>query len=107
VDNTDGAAIPGMSANVSIITGVAKDVLVVDNKALKFSPADNKQKYEKQGVWILTKSGLKRYDVEIGLSDDTKSQIISKELKEKDKVIVGILGDKKKQPSKGAVRRPF
>ena len=49
VDNTDGFVIPGMSANVSIITGQAKDVLCVDNKAFKFTPPDNTQKYETTG----------------------------------------------------------
>ncbi|MBR6127170.1 efflux RND transporter periplasmic adaptor subunit [bacterium] len=106
VDNSDGLAIPGMSANVSIITGEAKDVLCVDNKALKFSPADNTQKYEKQGVWIMTPAGPKRHDVELGLSDDTKTQIISKEIKEKDKVIVGSLSNKSKKSANNVMRRP-
>ncbi len=46
VDNADGFAIPGMSANVSIIVGKAENVLCVDNKALKFTPADNEKKYD-------------------------------------------------------------
>lgn len=107
VDNKDGFAIPGMSANVSIITGQAKDVLCVDNKALKFTPDDNKQKYEKQGVWILTKTGPQRFDVELGLSDDNKTQIISDQLKEKDKVIVGSTGGKKKAKTTGMRRPPM
>lgn len=106
VDNSDGFAIPGMSANVSIITGVAKDVLVVDNKALKFSPADNKQKYDKQGVWVLKGLEPVRYDVELGLSDDNKTQIISDEIKEKDKVIIGSSQKGKKKQAQG-MRRPF
>ena len=105
VDNSNGLVIPGMSANVSIITGEVKNVLCVDNKALKFSPADNTQKYENQGVWIMTKSGPKRFDVTVGLSDDTKTQIISNEIKEKDKVIVGTISGKKKKAST-AMRRP-
>lgn len=105
VDNTDGFAIPGMSANVSIITGQAKDVLVVDNKALKFSPADNTEKYQKQGIWILTKSGPQRRDVEIGISDDNKTQIISNEISEKDRAIVGTITKGKKKAS-GSMRRP-
>ena len=92
VDNTDGFVIPGMSANVSIITGQVKNVLCVDNKALKFTPPDNTHKYDKQGVWIMTKTGPKRYDVELGMSDDNRTQIISNEIKEKDKAIVGVLG---------------
>jgi len=106
VDNSDGFAIPGMSANVSIITGQAKDVLVVDNKALKFSPADNKQKFDNQGVWILKGNEPVRVDVELGLSDDSKTQIISKDIHEKDKVIISstIKGKKKQQAS--GMRRP-
>ena len=95
VDNTEGFVIPGMSANVSIIAKEIKDVLTVPSQALKFTPEDKQnagKKYDKQGIWLLTKTGIKRYDVEIGASDDTKVQIISNEIKEKDKVIVGIVG---------------
>lgn len=96
VDNTEGFVIPGMTANVSIKVGKAKDVLTVENRAFKFTMDDNK-KYEKQGIWILTPSGAKRYDVEIGLSDDNKSQIISNELKEGDKVIISSSTKRKTQ----------
>lgn len=88
VDNSEGFVIPGMSANVSIIVGRANDVLCVDNKAFKFSPKDNTQKYEKQGVWVLEKGSAKRYNIDLGLSDDNKTQIISKELKAGDKAIL-------------------
>ena len=107
VDNSDGFAIPGMSANVSIITGQVKDVLCVENKALKFTPSDNTQKYENQGIWIMTKTGPQRYDVELGLSDDNKTQIISDKIKEKDKVIVGSTGGKKNsKKTNSGMRRP-
>ena len=103
VDNTEKFAIPGMTANVSIKVGEAKDVLCVENRAFKFTLEDSK-KYEKQGVWILTSSGPKRYNVEIGLSDDNKSQIISNEIKEGDKVIISSSDNKKKQNQKQAGR---
>lgn len=105
VDNTEGFAIPGMTANVSIKVAEVQDILCVENKAFKFTLDDSK-KYEKQGVWILTKQGPKRYDVEIGLSDDNKAQIISDEIKENDKVIISSAGGKKKQTQKGG-GRPF
>ncbi len=105
VDNTEGYAIPGMSANVSILTNEVKDALCVPNVALKFSPETDGKKYEKQGVWILTKQGLKRYDVELGISDDTKVQIISKDIKEKDKVVIATSGGKKKAKN-NSMRRP-
>lgn len=104
VDNADGFAIPGMSANVSIIVGKAQDVLCVDNKALKFTPSDNQQKYDKQGIWILEKQGPKRYNIELGLSDENKTQIISNEIKEGDKVIISSIGDKVKKQTQSMRR---
>ena len=99
VDNSEGFVIPGMTANVSIITSDVKNALCVPNQALKFSPADNTQKYEKQGVWIKTNTGLKRYDVELGAFDDNKTQIITGEIKVGDKVCVSSTGGGKKKPT--------
>ena len=104
VDNSEGFAIPGMTANVSIKVSEAKDVLVVENKAFKVSVDDTK-KYEKQGILILTSSGPKRYNVTVGAVDDNKSQIISDEIKEGDKVIISIMSNNKKQPPRSG--RPF
>ena len=106
VDNADGFAIPGMSANVSIVVGKAENVLCVDNKALKFTPSDNQQKYDKQGIWILEKQGPKRYNIDLGLSDENKTQIISNEVKEGDKVIINSIGDKVKKQAQ-SMRRPI
>lgn len=88
VDNSEGFAIPGMSANVSIITKKIEKALCVPNKALKFSPNGETKKYEQQGVWVLTKAGLKRFNIELGIADDTKTQIITNELKPGDKVVI-------------------
>lgn len=97
VDNSEGFVIPGMTANVSIITSDVKDALCVPNQALKFTPADNTKKYEKQGIWIQTRTGLVRYDVELGAFDDNKTQVISKDIKVGDKVCVGSVGGKTKK----------
>lgn len=101
VDNTEGFVIPGMTANVSIITNNVNNALCVPNQALKFSPADNTQKYEKQGVWIKTNTGLKRVDVELGAFDDIKTQIISKGVNVGDKVCIGTSGKAKKKAPAG------
>lgn len=101
VDNSEGLVIPGMSANVSIITNKVDNALCVPPQALKFTPETNGQKYEKQGIWLQTKSGLKRCDIEIGVSDDNHTQIISKDIKAGDKVIVSAIGGKKKSQSQG------
>lgn len=109
VDNAEGFVIPGMSANVSIETKKAENVLTVPTQAFKFVPEDTKKsgkKYEKQGVWILTKSGLKRYDVEVGIADDNKIQIISDEIKEKDKVVIGTIGQKRNNKNR-SMRPPM
>lgn len=104
VDNSEGLVIPGMSANVSIITSEVKDVLCVENKALKFTPEDNNQKYDKQGVWVSTGTGLKRYDVELGASDDNRTQIITDKIKEGDKIVIS--SNSKKKKGAQAMRRP-
>lgn len=101
VDNSEGIVIPGMSANVSIITGSVKDALCVPNRALKFSPETNDKKYEKQGIWILENNTLKRIDIELGMSDDNKTQIISPKIKQGDKVIIGTIGERNNKQNQG------
>lgn len=96
VDNSEGFIIPGMTANVSITTNYIKDALCVPNQALKFTPQENNKKYEEQGIWIKTKTGLERYNVKLGVYDDNKTQIISNEIKVGDKVCIGISGKNKK-----------
>ena len=57
VENEEGKLLPGMTANVSIITGKKENILTVPNVALKFTVAGNKQKYDKKGIWIDKKGG--------------------------------------------------
>ena len=92
IDNKDLKLIPGMTANVSIITNKKENVLCVDNRALKFSPQTTKdgakKKYQEYGVWILEKNKPKRVTVQIGASDENYTEITSDELKEGDRVII-------------------
>lgn len=90
VDNEEGKLLPGMTANVSIITDKKENILTVPNQALKFTPQSNKQKYEKQGIWIDVKGKPQRINAESGASDDFQTEIISSEIKEGDKVYIGI-----------------
>ena len=103
VDNEEGKLLPGMTANVSIITDKQENVLTVPNSALKFTLADNKQRYERQGVWIDRKKKPVRINVETGASDDSYTEIISDEIKEGDLVYVGSEGSK---AAKRAMRVP-
>ena len=95
VDNEDLKLKPGMTANVSIITSESKDVLCAPNMALKFTPDINGPKYKNQGIWILENGKPKRIDIETGASDDNFTEVNSEGIEEGDRVIMGIVGQKK------------
>ena len=89
VENDDLKLIPGMTANVSIITSRKENILCAQNAALKFTPnTDGKgPKYEKQGIWMLSDNTPKRVEVETGVSDESYTEIISDKLKDGDLII--------------------
>ncbi len=98
VENDEGKLMPGMTANVSIITDKKENVLTVPNVALKFTAADNKQKYEHKGIWIEKKGKPVRINIETGISNDSYTEIISNEVKEGDKVYISkTMSGKKEQ----------
>lgn len=88
VKNDDLKLIPGMTANVSIITDKSENVMCAPSIALKFNPNTDGTRYKTQGIWILEKRRPKRINIETGASDDTNTEIISKELNEGDRIIV-------------------
>jgi HlyD family secretion protein len=96
VTNNEGLLIPGMTANISIITKKQENVLTVPNAALKFVPTGHTKKYENQGIWILKKNKPQRINIQTGASDDFYTEIISPEINEGDKVMTGSEGQKKK-----------
>lgn len=97
VDNSDLKLKPGMTANVSIITAKNENVLCVPNIALKFTPKTDGQKYKTQGLWIKDGLKLERIDIKTGASDDSYTEVISDNIKEGEKVLVGIKGGGKKK----------
>lgn len=97
VDNEDMKLIPGMTANVSIITQKSEDVLCVPNIALKFSPEPNGPKYKQQGIWIIENGKQRRVEIETGVSDDDVTEVITDENIENAKVIVKAVGTKHKK----------
>ena len=99
VDNEDMKLIPGMTANVSIITQKSENVLCVPNVSLKFTPDTNGQKYQKQGIWILDGRKPKRIDIETGASDDNFTEVKTDENIENAKVILRSLNQKGKKSS--------
>lgn len=105
VDNEDLKLIPGMTANVSIITDKSENVLCAPNIALKFTPNTDGTKYKNQGIWILEHKKLKRVDIETGLSDDSATEIKSKLITDGTEIITGIKG-KEKNSNKRNQRPP-
>lgn len=104
VDNPDNILKPGMTANVSIISGRSENTLSVSSAALKFT-LDNLtggKKYENQGIWIMKNKTPVRVDIKTGIKNLDYAEIISDEISEGDMVITGIIDKNKK--NKG--RRP-
>lgn len=93
VNNDEQKLKPGMTANVSIITKKAKNVLSLNNNTLSFSFKDiddktlNNKKYDKRGIWILENNKPKRINVELGAQDSEFTEIISNQIYEGLKVI--------------------
>lgn len=98
VDNKDQKMIPGMTANASIITNKSENVICVPTDALKFTPKEitGGKKYKEQGLWILRHNKPTRISIETGAKDSDRTEIISKELKENDRVIISKKGNKDK-----------
>ena len=101
VDNDDLKLKPGMTANVSIITNKSEDVLCVPTTALKFTPKTDGTKYKNQGIWTMRNNKPKRVDIQTGASDDSRTEIISDDLKEGDKIITAIKGKDGKSGDNG------
>ena len=91
VDNLDGKLLPGMTANVDIITGIKPDVLRVPTAALRFHPkaADQTDKSErktpekgKRPQPVLYVAGTNKYkptrrEVTTGIEGDEYTEIVS------------------------------
>lgn len=90
VDNPELQLKPGMTANVSIVLSIKKDVLKISNAALRFSP-DVKDKSRTQqkgrGVWIIENKTPKRIPVAVGISDGNYSELLSGEIREGQEII--------------------
>ena len=106
VDNEDLKLIPGMTANVSIITHKSENVLCAPSIALKYNPNTDGTRSKTQGIWILSDKKQKRVNIETGASDDTNIEIKSKELHEGDKIITGASNVKKNDKKSDRRGRP-
>lgn len=106
VDNPEKILMPGMTAYVSITVAKRKDALLVPNAALRFHPkealqtesmrnrsANRKEQGNNSGVegtvYVLENGQLKGIHVSIGVTDNRKSEVLSGELQQGDRVITG------------------
>jgi HlyD family secretion protein len=100
VQNNDLLLRPGMTANASIITGLFKNVSVIPNAALRFTPPvtdkSDKKKHatneEDKGkyVWILKNKTPVKVKVVIGQSNGIMTIVQSSSLKTGDQIITGV-----------------
>jgi HlyD family secretion protein len=110
VDNPDFKLKPGMTANVSLIISIEKDVLKIPNASLRFRPPEKgapvpgkKSEKKRPGVWILENGKPKRVPVTLGISDGSYTEIVSGDLKEGQELIVESLA-KAKAPTPSGPR---
>jgi HlyD family secretion protein len=110
VNNPELKLKPGMTANVSIITAIKKNVLKIPNAALRFKPSEINKTDVKQkgsGVWVNEHGNIKRIPVSAGVSDGNYTELVSDQLKEGQEVIVETLTKTKVQSPKASAPRFF
>lgn len=102
IKNKGGLLRPGMTANVKIITGQNKNVLLIPMSALRVRLGSGKEGKAGKGhghggqtVWVMQKDGPKPVQVTTGLTDFTNMEVLSG-LKEGDPVVTDYFGPKGK-----------
>jgi HlyD family secretion protein len=110
VDNPEGKLLPGMTANVRVITAERRDVLKVPLPALQFHPSGTAgtvgqppQPGGRGEVWILRGNKPVVVPVTVGINDGTSVEITGGDLKAGERVIVGVVSGSARQ---GAGSRP-
>lgn len=95
VDNPNHLLKPGMTATAEIVTGQAKDVLLVPNAALRFLPSDLLTRGAPPApvgpnlgrVWSQRGSRLVPHDLKLGGSDGRSTEVVAGDLRPGDVVI--------------------
>ncbi len=112
VSNQDLKLFPGMTANVKILVDKHNNVLKVPNAALRFRPeqttqpgaqtdsADARRGVSAPTLWVLQPGGrLKGVPVQLGLADETDTEITGGELKEGDDVVTASFAKSAESPA--------
>lgn len=102
VNNSDLRLMPGMTAFVTIIVNAAKDTWKVQNSALLLRSFDGIVEVTDENVTPANHLAIKRGTQIVlvpytkGLVTATETQIISDEIEEGDKIVIGYMGQQKK-----------
>lgn len=130
VDNPDLILLPGMTAYVNIGVQKRDEVLLLPNAALRYKPADAEKKPETgdkpaataggpgagkgkkrdgQGgtVYVLADGEIKPVAVQIGITDNRNTEVVSGELKAGDRVVIGENSNGDKKPPSSVGMRMF
>jgi HlyD family secretion protein len=117
--NPELTLLPGMTANVRIVTDRKEDVLKVANAALRFRPPGVEAERPTRGgagpgggrgaapgeglpgrVWIVGKDGQpQQVSLRLGISDGNATEVVSGELADKQEVIVGLMPGQNRPPA--------
>jgi HlyD family secretion protein len=91
VDNRELKLKPGMTANVTIVTGNKDNPLRVPNGALRFRMPNVPFDKKSTSLWILNEENRPdRVEVTTGIADSLSTEIIEGPLREGDRIIIGI-----------------
>src|SRR5438034_188675 len=97
VDNPGPALKPGMTANVSITTAKRDQALRIPVRALRFRPdrigagTPDASAKEESAVYVLAPDGaLRRVEVEAGIRDNQRAEVLKGDLHEGDPIVVGL-----------------
>lgn len=114
VSNAELKLFPGMTANVKILVTQRPDVLRVPNAALRYRPTSETPEPTRgagrgtaaeKAVWVLDEKGKpRRVVVETGVTDGAMTEIAKGELKEGDRVLVGVVTTTAAQPASQGTR---
>ena len=110
VENRDLALLPGMTANVRIVTDRRTAALSVPLQAIRFEPeadgaSDGHGSGSEKRVWVMRDGKLVAVPVQIGIDDGNSVEVTSAELAPGDAVVVDRAGTNR---SNAAARRsPF
>ncbi|MBN2403410.1 MAG: efflux RND transporter periplasmic adaptor subunit [Spirochaetes bacterium] len=94
-DNKELLLKPGMTATATVEVAVRKNVLRVPSEAFIVSPVEASHNAGKKCLWkkhtlAMDSLPLKKIEVKIGLTGDYFTEIITKDIKEGDEILVGV-----------------